>query len=146
MLNLRNADEDDQSFLYDILKITMKEYYIEAFGSFEDEVEKEFFDDSFKNSEYFIVEFKNEEIGCVGIQKNKTHIFISEFLILPECQNNGYGKMLYEYINSNFNKEKLPFHIEVLKVNEIAMNFFVKLGFSLESESKTHYLMNKNIK
>ncbi len=145
MLNLRSADEDDQSFLYEVLETTMQEYYIEAFGSFDEEVEKEFFDESFKNSEYLIVEFEDEDIGCVAIQKNKSHIFINEFMILPDYQNKGLGKMIFDNVNLQVNKDNLPIHIEVLKVNEIAMKFWIKMGFVLESESKSHYLMNKNI-
>jgi hypothetical protein len=81
MYKLRSAANSDYNFLYSLLTITMKQHYIETYGKWDDEVERRYFDDSFRDCEYQIISYDEHSIGCLVKKTNPSEIFIYEIQI-----------------------------------------------------------------
>ena len=144
MYQFRYATKGDYDFLYNLMKSTMKEYYIETYGSWDEEVERNFFDESFNSIKYQILISEGQDIGCLAITKNDTDIFINEIQILLQYQNKGIGKMIFDLIINDSKRLKIPINLEVLKVNKRAQMFYERMGFIKSGETDSHYAMRRN--
>jgi len=138
MYKLRWATDKDYNFLYCLLKSTMKQYYIETYGSWNEEVEKKYFDESFIKLKYRIVVYDGHDVGCLSITNNTVDIFINEIQILPQYQNNGIGRMILNSIIEDSEGLKIPIKLDVLKSNKKAQEFYKRMGFIECGETESH--------
>ncbi len=143
MYRLRLATEEDYDFLYDLLKAVMKNYYIDTYGSWEEEIERNFFNESFNTLRYQIIACEGRNVGCVAVIRNDSGIFINEIQILPEYQNKGIVKMILDSVISDSGKLEIPICLEVLKVNKKAQRFYERMDFKIRGETETHYVMSR---
>lgn len=144
MYNLRLAAKSDYDFLYNLLAATLKRYYIEVFGKWDDDVEREYFDESFKENKYQIISCDGDDIGCLVKTTNPEEIFINEIQILPEYQNKGIGSIIITSIIEESENLDLPIKLEVLKTNEKAIRFYHRLNFCKFGENGSHIFMIRN--
>ena len=144
MYQFRFATKDDYDFLYNLMESTMKAYYIETYGSWDEEVERNFFDESFNSIKYQILISEGQDIGCLAITKNDTDIYINEIQILLQYQNKGIGKMIFDLIINDSKRLKIPINLEVLKVNKKAQMFYDRMGFIKSGDTDSHYIMRRN--
>jgi len=144
MYSLRIATNNDCDYLYSLLTITMKQYYIETYGEWNDKVEHAYFDKSFKDNKYQIISYKGHDVGCLVIKYNQDEIFIIEFQILPKYQNKGIGSMVLKNIIKESEKLKFPIKLEVLKSNVKAQKLYQRMYFIKSGESKSHITLIRN--
>ena len=144
MYQFRFATKDDYNFLYNLNENTMKEYYIETYGSWDEEVERNFFDESFNSIKYLIILIDGQDIGCLAVTRNNADIFINEIQILSQYQNKGIGKMILDSIINDSQRLKIPINLEVLKVNKRAQAFYDRIGFIKSGETDSHYIMRRD--
>ena len=143
---LRRAKKKDYNFLYCLLKSTMKQYYIETYGSWDEEVEKKYFGESFIKLRYQIIVYNGHDVGCLAITNNTVDIFINEIQILPQYQNNGIGRMILNSIIEDSERLKMPIKLDVLKSNKKALEFYKRIGFIKYGETESHNNMIRNTK
>jgi ribosomal protein S18 acetylase RimI-like enzyme len=140
-MEFREYKKTDFNFLFELLKASMREQIELTYGSWDDNVEKEYLKASIQEYEYKIIMLNNSTIGCVSWVEFDDSIFINELQILPEYQNNGIGtKILHgliEYAGSQHKKVIL----EVLKTNTQAISLYKKLKFNIVDENSTHKTM-----
>lgn len=122
----------------------MKQYYIETYGEWDDKVECNYFEDSFKDNEYQIISYEGHDIGCLAIKSNPSEIFINEIQILPKYQNKGIGSMVLTSIIKESEKLKLPIILEVLKSNIKAQKLYHRMNFIKLRESESHITFIRN--
>lgn len=143
MITLRDATKEDYDFLYRLMEATMKEYYIAAYGSWDEEVEHNFFDESFNEMQYRIIICDGQDVGCLVTVNDESELFVHEIQILPQHQNRGIGKLIMETLIDDSEKTQVPIGLEVLKVNSLAEAFYRRLGFMHVGETTTHKLMRR---
>ncbi|KMQ52215.1 acetyltransferase, GNAT family [Chitinispirillum alkaliphilum] len=144
MFRLRDASKEDYDFLYNLLKSTMKQYYIEAFKKWDETLEKQYFDESFSKDVYKIIIWADYNVGCISITETDQSLFINEFQILPEFQNRGIGKIILKSIIEESNRLLIPIKLEVLKVNKKARAFYSNFGFIFDGQKEYHDSMYRN--
>jgi hypothetical protein len=79
MYRLRLATEEDYDFLYDLLKAVMKNYYIDTYGSWEEEIERNFFNESFNTLRYQIIACEGRNVGCVAVIRMTAAFLLTRF-------------------------------------------------------------------
>lgn len=141
MYNLRFATNNDYDFLYNLLKVTLKQYYIETFGKWDDDIERAYFDKSFKKIEYQVITLNEQDIGCLVKKTNSNEIFIHEIQILPKYQNKGIGSMIITSIIEESEKLNIPVKLEVLKSNSKAIQLYRRMNFYKYGENESHIFM-----
>lgn len=143
MYELRLATKDDYDFLRQLNEITMKDYIVETYGYWDVEVEEKYFNESFASFTYQIILIDGTDAGCLAIAETGTEIFISEIQILPQFQHRGIGRAIFKSLVEESARLQLPLNLEVLKVNQLAREFYRKIGFVKIGETKTHDRMRR---
>lgn len=143
MYSLKMATQEDYDFIYNLKKTTMKDYVIKTWGSWDEDLQRNFFSRELKAIEYQIIVVKNENIGIFAFSRNETSIVVDEIQILPKYQNKGIGTLILSEIIANAQKAKIETTLRVLKVNSMAQKFYNKLGFEKIGDTETHFLLSK---
>ncbi len=141
MYKLRFATNNDYDFLYNLLKVTLKQYYIETFGKWDDDIERAYFDKSFKEIEYQIITLNEQDTGCIAKKNNPNEIFIHEIQILPKYQNKWIGSMIITSIIEESEKLNIPIKLEVIKSNSKAIQFYRRMNFYTYGKNESHIFM-----
>ena len=95
-----------------------------------------------KGIKYYLLEFKNNPIGCVALEiVNSKKCYLERLSVLPEYRKKGFGKILVDF---TINKAK-EFEINRIEIGVIAkdlelMNWYKKLGFILNQITKFNHL------
>ena len=96
---------------------------------------------NFKPELIKIITKSGKDIGCVSILEVNEFYFLSLIEILPKYQNQGIGTNLIEELLSKVKKRNKSVYLQVLRANEKAQKLYKNLGFSIESDTDTHYKM-----
>lgn len=140
-ISFRSAKENDYKFLWNLHKVTMKEYVEETWG-WDQEFQRSYFDDHFDSKTIQIVEVENNDIGAIEVQIKEDEIYISNMKIVPKLQNKGIGGTILKKIIQSSLKQQKPIRLQVLKVNP-AQNLYRRLGFEVAGKTETHLVMRK---
>ena len=81
------------------------------------------------------------DIGVVSVVRRATDIFLSNIELLPAYQGQGIGTHLIRALITEARQKGIPITLQVLKVNP-ARKLYERLGFSINGETPTHYLMS----
>ena len=84
---------------------------------------------------FFVLEDKGKIIGYVMADDERN--LIVSIAIHPDYRRKGYGKMLMEHV-LKFMKGRII--LQVRKSNEIAINFYKKLGFKEVGKIRKYYI------
>lgn len=84
---------------------------------------------------FFVIEENRKIIGYV-IADEERNLIVS-IAIHPDYRRKGYGKMLMKHV-LRFMKGEVV--LQVRKSNEIAINFYKKLGFEEKTELRRYYI------
>lgn len=126
-----------------IKSINKKCYYnvvIKQFGSWDLDIQEQFFEDKWNNFNLKKIIVDNQIIGIICIKEFPTYLFLSEIQIDPEFQNKGYGTKILKDI---FASTTLPIKLQVLFKNK-AFQLYKNLGFYVTDSTDTHYLMQRD--
>lgn len=77
------------------------------------------------------IETRQEKIGYIHVESRSSEYFIHKFYLLPDTQHMGYGSHVIGLLE-NVYKGK-PFRLQVNRFNILAINFYFKNGFHIES-------------
>ncbi|MFX0205686.1 MAG: GNAT family N-acetyltransferase [Candidatus Hodarchaeota archaeon] len=140
MIKLRQANEDDFDFLYQLKKETLKDRISQTWG-WDEEWQKSYFTQNFKPENVKIITESGKDIGCLAFKEEKLNFNLSLIEIVPEYQNKGIGTTLIKDLILKARKKNKKLTLQVLKVNIMALKLYRRLGFTVEDENKTHYFM-----
>ncbi|MBN1356669.1 GNAT family N-acetyltransferase [bacterium] len=135
----RSAGKKDLDFLWNLKKQAMKTVVEKIYG-WDDIFQYNLFIRGFRPAVIRIVQHDGRDIGMVEMMERPFDLFLSRIEILPEFQNRGIGTIVLNSLKAKSEITGKPLRLHVFKVNP-AIRLYEKLGFSMESETDTHYQM-----
>lgn len=141
MYQLRNANENDYNFTFNLFKTVYKDYVIKFWNNRQVEFEKYFCDSLFKVEHMQIILHDDKEIGVLQLIKKEKELYIEEIQIDPNNQSKGIGTEIINDIKKAAFQSNFSVGLMVLKLNNRARKLYEKLGFKVVGETESHYVM-----
>jgi ribosomal protein S18 acetylase RimI-like enzyme len=139
-IELRPATVADTKFLWDVFRISMKDYITQTRGEWNEEREKSQFLHQLDLSAAQVILSKNLEVGFIMAPIKDNARWIHTICVVPEHQNRGIGTEVIRSIIGEIETQKIPLYLSVLKVNP-ARGLYERLGFGIIEETKHHFRM-----
>jgi ribosomal protein S18 acetylase RimI-like enzyme len=136
IFNIRKATNEDLDLTFKIKKNALQEY-LEMLWGWNEKAQKDFHKKEFKKDHFQVIELQNESIGYLEIVPLSDHIFLANLMILQRFQGQGMGKIIMQDLIKNNSKIVL----EVLKVNQRAIQFYQGLGFEIIEDLEVSFRM-----
>lgn len=136
---LREAEDTDIDFIYEIKKKYLYQYVEMLFG-WDEEYQRNEFESDFNMYDFRIVVLDDESVGFVQTKENEYRINITEIHILPGYQGKGLGSLIINDINERAARNGKYVSADCFIANERACNLYRSLGFSLMEKTSTHYI------
>ncbi len=136
IFNIRKATDEDLDLTFIIKKNALREY-LEMLWGWNEKAQKNFHKKEFKKEHFQVIETQNETIGYLEIEPFIDHIFLANLMILQKFQGKGIGKIIMEDLLKNNPKIVL----EVLQVNQRAIQFYKGLGFEIIEDLEVSFRM-----
>lgn len=140
IFNIRKALDQDLDLTYKIKKNALKEY-LEMLWGWNEKAQKGFHQNQFKKDHFQIIELQNEAIGYLEIERYEDHIFLANLMILQRFQGKGIGKIIMEDLLKN----NPNIQLEVLKVNQRAIQFYKGFGFIIIDDLEVSFRMKISV-
>jgi len=81
--------------------------------------------------EYYLIKYKQTDVGYFSIKKETDAIFLSKFYVLKKQRGKGIGKFAMNFIENIVHSEKLKYiRLTVNKYNTNSIQAYKKMGFS----------------
>jgi len=140
MYQLRDANQTDYDFVFDLNKIVYEDYIVKVWGGWDNEFQRQFFDKRFRSERIQIILNEDKAIGVLEIKENDCQLYIEEIQIIPGSQGKGIGtEIMNDILDKAFRLNK-SVGLKVLKINR-AKEFYERLGFRVTGETDTHFVM-----
>ena len=105
--------------------------------------------DWFKDAQstYWLIEFNGIRIGYFRTEEISDDKIMIGADIDPNFQGNGYGYQSYIEFFEQILKPKgiKELELRVLKINIVAFNLYIKLGFHVDEETNIDFVMSKSL-
>jgi ribosomal protein S18 acetylase RimI-like enzyme len=141
LTSLRSSASEDREFLWSLHRETMRDYVAKTWG-WDDNWQREHFDEKFDPEGLQIIEYGDQPIGYISVRRPGTEIFIAAIEIAPAFQNRGVGTRLISNLLNEADWLRIPVKLLVLKVNP-ARRLYERLGFQCTGETNTHFAMKR---
>lgn len=141
MIVYRPAVSEDRSWLWELKCATMREYVAALYG-WDEETQRERFEERFDPSRIRIIQVDGRDVGLLELEERETDFFLSRIEILPSLQKGGIGSAVIGAIIAEAHGKKKSVRLQVLRSNP-ARRLYERLGFQLEAETATHFKMKK---
>ena len=139
-LKLREANQDDCEFAYQVKRAAFRAYAELVWGWEEDE-QRRLHDQRFQEQDYRIINLDGIDIGIISMSVEPECLFVNQIHILPDHQGQGVGRKCMAYIMKRGTRLGLKVRLQVLKVNPRALAFYKSLGFTIADDTGTHLQM-----
>ncbi len=136
---LRPATAGDFTFLRALHVATLKEYVARTWG-WDDAEQAARFRDDFSPETSRIVLVDEREAGVLAVEQRPDALFIANIAIIPEQQGRGLGAAIVGDVLAEAAWAGVATRLQVLRVNP-ARRLYERLGFAIEGETPTHYLL-----
>jgi ribosomal protein S18 acetylase RimI-like enzyme len=139
-LTLRSATPDDREFAYRVKKAALREYVEQIWGWNEAE-QRRLHERRFAAQEFRVIRLGGTDVGTMGVVVAPDCLRLNGLFILPEYQGRGIGRRCMALLMEEARQLGLPVRLQVLKINQRALAFYERLGFTRAGETGTHDLM-----
>ena len=95
----------------------------------------------FPDSEQTIVLVGDSPVGRMWVARWDEEIRLLDIALLPEHRNAGTGRILLERLQAEAARTGTPLRHSVYKMNDRALRFYERLGFSVIEDFETYVLM-----
>jgi len=136
----RIATALDTEFARDIHHKAYHDVIVRQFGSWNVNLQDEFFYNSWKPESHEIILNNHTSCGYCSIEHKPDHIYVHGLVISPDFQNRGIGSKILKELIEESKQKNIPIRLQVLKENH-AHGLYRKLGFNDTNETDTHYEM-----
>jgi putative acetyltransferase len=134
-VKIRNYEDSDKQRLLEIYDaaIPLAHWFLDEVTLLKQrQIGEECFDSG--DSQTFVLEIDGNVVGFSTLfSRPKSEIIISGFVIDPQFQGNGRGKMLMKDIQKKMSKHTIK--LAVYEKNQKALNFYMKNGFEETSSA-----------
>lgn len=79
------------------------------------------------------------------VNPNAKQIYITLICVDPAFQQRGLGRLMLKYLVDNYTNKALSIALEVVKYNNIALNFYKHEGFVIIEDRGNRFLMQLSI-
>jgi ribosomal protein S18 acetylase RimI-like enzyme len=141
MYQLREANENDYDFIFNLFKTVYKDYVIKFWNGRDDEFQKHFYKNRFKPEKIQIILDSEREIGVLELLEKEYQIYIEEIQIEPNSQNRDIGTEIINDIKKTAFKSNYSVGLMVLKINNKAKKLYEKLEFNVVGETESDFIM-----
>lgn len=138
---MRTALPEDLDFLYRLNRLTMKAFFVQTWGTWDELWQREYYARHFRPSACQVIVLGGIDVGVLSTGRTDTELLLEDIQLLPDHQSWGIGTALVKALLTEAHGESKPVTLQVLKVNSRARRFYQRLGFVIVGESKTHDLM-----
>ena len=138
----RQSTDRDKEFIYELNRIVYRDLVIKQFGKWDEEGQRNYFEEKWERGNYHVVEKDNIKIGVIWYIQHNDHIVLNELQLHPEFQGRGIGTLLINELFGSF--KNIHFRLRVLKLNQ-ARCFYESIGFVVYDETDDFFLMEKTV-
>lgn len=138
--HLRPAVEDDRAFVFDVVRLTMREYIDRTWG-WDDAWQREHFAAVFDARVLSIIVVEDEDAGVLEVYRNLDALYLANIQVLPRFQSRGVGADIIRGLMERAQALGVPMTLQVLKANPDARRLYQRLGFAMTGETATHWKM-----
>jgi GNAT superfamily N-acetyltransferase len=135
----RTAIQDDYQWLYD-LKVASMRTYVQAVYGWDDEVQKNFFDQGFQPESIQIIVVDDLDAGMFETEHSESGIFLNRIEIHPSFQKRGIGSAIISGIKAEAASQGKKAWLMVFKINP-ARKLYERMSFTVTEETDTHFKM-----
>jgi GNAT superfamily N-acetyltransferase len=139
-IHLREATPNDGEFIYRLVETTMRAYVEKIWGSFSEDYNQKSIAASLAARIYSIIQFDGQDIGALAVERQSTHIQLTQMYILPSHQNRGIGTWLVRELAREARESGKPLRLRVLSVNP-ARRLYEREGFQVTSTTPERVFM-----
>ncbi|MFA6072913.1 MAG: GNAT family N-acetyltransferase [Candidatus Woesearchaeota archaeon] len=142
---LRNAEDKDYNFVYNLLKENMLESFIKNWGSWNEKS----FEENYHKENIQIIEYQNasenSSIGYIDFKFKKDCGYINNIQLISKIRGIGLGTQIMKLLEQETTNHGLnKIRLKVFKDN-LALNLYKKLNYNPIFEDDTSLIMEKNI-
>lgn len=137
---LRPSYDSDLSWVWELKKLTLRDYVEESYGEWDDEVQYDHFVRHFSPAQIQIVVAQGRDVGFLQTERFKEGIYLANIGLLPSWQRRGIGSALIRDLLAEGGAKNIPVNLQVLLANP-ARQLYERLGFKVYAETPTHFLM-----
>jgi len=139
-IELRQATSDDVTFLWDVFRVSMKDYITQTRGEWDERREESQFRNQLDLLTTQVVHANNLAVGFIMALVKDGASWIHTICIVPEHQRKGIGTEVLHRVIAQAKEQKMSLYLNVLKVNP-ARRLYERLGFGVIEETKHHFRM-----
>ena len=148
-LTYRNADPEDEGFLFELYSSTRTEELNawgwdkrqqEAFLKMQFHAQQSSYQQQFPDCNYQIVMIEKHAVGAMLVIRNAAEIRLADIAFLPEYRDRGIGSFLIQNLLTEATQAGKPVRLQVIQFNR-AFRLYQRLGFSKVSDNGIHFLM-----
>lgn len=140
-IQLSQAVESDCEFLWNVHCAAIKPAMAQTPG-WDEEFQHRYFVEHFSPSRNQMISYQGKTAGVLSVEECPREIILSNIELLPEFQGLGIGTSLIRGLLERGDASGKPVSLRVLKTNP-AVNLYKRLGFTVISETNSHYWMRK---
>ena len=138
---LRQAAEEDYTYLYNLKVACLKEYVTAIYG-WDEEYQQRHFAKNFEPETIHIIVVDSKDVGQLSVMGAEDEIFIGGIYITPEWQDRGIGTAVIEDVIAAAHESGRAVSLQVLRGNP-ARRLYERLGFQVYEETDTHYKLRR---
>jgi len=112
-----------------------------TWGPWDDVQQRQFFDRGFVPRESRVIVVDGRDVGRLDISHAHLEIFLGLIELLPEAQGRGLGSAIIRDLQKEARTLHVPIRLQVIKANAEAHRLYLRLGFKVKGETKTHHLL-----
>jgi GNAT superfamily N-acetyltransferase len=131
-IKFRQATTADAEFIYRLVEVTMRSYVEQIWGSFSEEYNRKNIAETIAAKNCSIIEYQDEDIGAISIERHSDFIQLAQLFILPPHQNRGIGTTLVRKLAQESRQSGKPLRLRVLRTNP-ARRLYEREGFHVSS-------------
>ena len=139
VLRMRRGSGDDNDWLFELFRRTMREYIEQAWG-WDEMFQREAFLTHLPGKSFQILELDKRPVGGYQIKNKEQHLWLEMILVDPEYQRQGHGSFMLELIRQRAEEAGLPVKLACLRCNP-ACRFYLRRGFSTYDEDPNSLMM-----
>lgn len=140
-LQIRQANNDDAEWIYQLYRLTMKSY-IEATWEWDEKVQSDGINTQLGIENFTVFSASDEIAGCYCLKDKGDHLWLHLILVKPHWQDQGVGRAAMEHIQSLAGDKDKPLRFRALKINPAA-EFYRHIGYSQYDEDEVRYYFEK---
>lgn len=139
MLRLRAATPDDESFVNDLTRTTMRPY-VEATWPDEESRERYYAINAFQLETTRIVCDGERAVGRLSVHGRVCEISLDDMHVIPEMQGRGIGTWILDTVKAEAEAQGLGITLILLKTNPVR-RLYERVGFEVFAQANRRYQM-----